>query len=713
MMKLFNTVKESLLNDYTWNRVGRLAAKGARALPRASAEYVLDKFPIIGWLPRYNYRWLVNDVIAGLTIGLMLIPQGLSYAKIATIPVQYGLMSSWLPSAVYAFMGTTKDLSTGPTSLISLLTAETIESLNGQGYTPVEIASAVAMMMGIYGMVMGFLKLGFLLEFISLPILSGFISAVAVTIILNQMGSLLGEPNVGDGTAQQIHDIFAQLPEANGYTCAIGFTGILLLTVLDQAGKRWGKKSRIIWFVSITRAFITLVIYTGVGYAVNKSRGSPSDYLFKVAQVQADGLERPRVPKAALLSKVATSSIAVFVGSAVEHTAIARAFAVRNGYVTDQSQELNYYGVANVLNSFFHAMGVGGAMSRTAVNSACNVKSPLSGFVTTAVVLVCIFKLVGTLYWIPKATLAAIIITAVWPLISHPRVFYTYWKTSLADFVSSMMAFWVSLFVSTEIGIAASVGFNIVYVLLRQVFTSINTTPDPHGCSRNTSLPLATIYPQNIPLPPDVRIFRLSDSVFFPNAYRTKHSILDTVKTFHSPSPSICNGAPSRLERERNWSVQGEKRISSLRKKAGIKIATGGTADLPPIGLVIIDFGRTNHVDVTACTHLRALIKELKMYGGDGVEVRFVGMSGYVRSRFERAGWEFVDGEEEKQSDDGGEERVTVRVFEGVGEAVLAGRRVGDRGNRVRSGTESSSGESCRKGAGKSAREKVSFREEV
>ncbi|KAK4159900.1 sulfate transporter family-domain-containing protein [Cladorrhinum sp. PSN259] len=707
-MKYFDAVKDSLLNDYTWNRVGRLTATGARALPRASAEYALDKFPIIGWLPRYNYRWLINDVIAGLTIGLMLIPQGLSYAKIATIPVQYGLMSSWLPSAIYAFMGTTKDLSTGPTSLISLLTAEIIESLHGQDHTPIEIASAIAMMMGIYGMVIGFLKLGFLLEFISLPILSGFISAVAITIILNQMGSLLGEPNVGDGTAQQIHDIFAQLPQANGYTCAIGFTGILLLVILEQAGKRWGKSNKIIWFVSITRAFIALVIFTGVGYAVNKDRGKPSEYLFKVAQVQANGLEKPRAPSAALLSKVATKSIAVFVGSAVEHTAIARAFAVHNNYVTDQSQELTFYGVANVINSFFHAMGVGGAMSRTAVNSACNVKSPLSGFVTTAVVLVCIFKLVGTLYWIPKATLAAIIITAVWPLISHPRVFYGYWKTSLADFVSSMIAFWVSLFVSTEIGIAASVGFNIVYVLLRQVFCSISTTPNPHDSRHDaanpTSLPLSTGYPHNIPLPPDVRIFTLQDSLFFPNAYHIKHQILDTIKTLHSP---IYTSASS-LESERNWSVSGEKRVAKLRRKAGIS-SENTIGNLPPIGLVIIDFARTNHVDVTACTHLKALMKEIKMYGGKEVEVRFVGMSSYVRQRFIRAGWDLVEGEEQGDKED------AVRVFEGLGDAVMSPRRT-IQGVRERRGTGSSSGESCRKGMGdgeKSVREKVSFKEEV
>lgn len=107
-MKAVEIIKDDLKNDVTWNRAGQLGVKGARALPRASGQYLVDKLPIIGWLPRYNYRWLLNDVIAGLTVGLMLIPQGLSYAKIATIPVQYGLMSSWLPSAIYCFMGTTK-----------------------------------------------------------------------------------------------------------------------------------------------------------------------------------------------------------------------------------------------------------------------------------------------------------------------------------------------------------------------------------------------------------------------------------------------------------------------------------------------------------------------------------------------------------------------------------------------------------------------------
>jgi sodium-independent sulfate anion transporter 11 len=107
-MKYFERVKHSFETDVTWHRTFSLAGRGARALPRATADYLIEKVPIVGWLPRYNYRWIINDVIAGLTLGIMLIPQSLAYAKIATMPIQYGLMSAWLPATLYAFMGTSK-----------------------------------------------------------------------------------------------------------------------------------------------------------------------------------------------------------------------------------------------------------------------------------------------------------------------------------------------------------------------------------------------------------------------------------------------------------------------------------------------------------------------------------------------------------------------------------------------------------------------------
>ena len=671
-MNILNRAVDDVRTDYTWNRVGRLTVKGARALPSGTVSYITDKVPVIGWLPRYEYRWLINDLVAGLTLGLMLIPQSLSYAKIATIPVQYGLMSSYIPATLYTFMGTSKDLSTGPTSLIGLTTAEAVDALSKDGYSPQQIASAIAMWMGIYGMILGFLKLGWLLEFISLPILTGFISAVAITIGLGQVDNLLGEENVRNPTGDKIYDIFHQLPQANGYACAIGFCGIVYLVALDHVGRRWGNKAgkfaTVAWFFSITRAFTCLILFTGIGYAVNHNRGSADKYLFDVAQVEADGIQRPQVPSATLLRKAAPHSIAAFIGPVLEHLAIGRGFGVKNNYVTDQTQELCYFGVCNFFNSFFHVMGVGGAMSRTAVNSACKVKSPLSGLVTTAVVLVCIFKLTSPLYWVPEATLAAIIITAVAPLVSSPKVFYHYWKTSLADFLASQLAFWFCLFETTYIGLGAAVAFNIVYVLVRQVFARVSSVSTDGQLSELTrSLEAVRGLPTDIP--PDVRVFRFNESFFFPNAYRLATSMLDDIQTHHAPVYSSLHGS----EAERNWSVVGEERVAKLRKSA--KITDPGI--LPPISVVVLDFTKCNHFDITALANLRQLISEFKKYGGSSVEVRFTAMSDYVRSRFERAKPNFVlaDGEAMGGAD---VDAAVVRYYDSLVDAIFAPRSTRD-----------------------------------
>ncbi|ROW00475.1 hypothetical protein VPNG_07968 [Cytospora leucostoma] len=667
-MEIIDAVKDDLRTDVTWNKAVQFTIQGAKALPSASARYMIEKVPIVGWLPRYNLRWLLNDITAGLTLGLMLIPQGLSYAKLATIGVQYGLMSSWLPSALYAFMGTTKDLSTGPTSLIGLLTANIIASFGKDStYQPQEIASAIALMIGVYGMVLGFLKLGFLLEFISIPIITGFISAVAITIILNQMGALLGSEVSSTGAAQQIHDVFANLPGASGLTCAVGFTCILFLTILEKAGKRWGDKNKFIWTLSITRSFLALVLYTGISYAVNHKR-DPDDYLFAVVKVKSDGQQAPVMPSGDLISKVAVKSITVFIGAAIEHTGIARAFGVKNDYVPDQSQELCYFGVCNFVNSFFHAMGVGGAMSRTSVNSTCKVKSPLSGFVTTAVILVCIYELVGTLYWIPKATLAAIIICAVWPLIYSPSVFRRFWRTSLADFISSMLSFWLSLFYSTEFGIFIPVAFNIVYIILRQTFTSITASSTP-VCSE---LPSALDSQRGLPpshivdnIMHDVHVVSFNESLFFPNSYRLTTRILDSIQTHHAPIYSHFHGN----EKERTWSVDAEKRLNRLRRSAGVT----DPSTLPPIGLVVLDFGRVNHIDTTAVFYLKALVSEIHKYGGRDAEIRFVDMTPYVRARFERAGWKVLRQLDLPAALDTDETQPTI-LFNSVAEAVMTPR---------------------------------------
>jgi len=274
--------------------------------------------------------------------------------------------------------------------------------------------------------------------------------------------------DIGSGVANQIHDIFAKLGVTKPITLAIGISGIILLCILQFMGEKWGKKNKGIWVLSIGRNAIVILFFTIISFVVNHKRKVP---LFDLTGKIPSGIVPPSNPNLTVVGKVFTKSLVVFIASALEHIAIAKAFGRRNGYAIDQSQELNSLGFINLLNSIFGGMAVGGAFSRTAVNSESGVKSPLSGLLTTSTVLISIYALTGALFWIPKATLSAVIIVAVYQVIVPVSVFHSYWKTSVVDFVGSQLSFWITLFVSAEMGIEISSAFMIAYSVARMVFT--------------------------------------------------------------------------------------------------------------------------------------------------------------------------------------------------------------------------------------------------
>ncbi|KAH7123547.1 sulfate permease-like protein [Dendryphion nanum] len=653
------STQEAVATDTTIHRTIRYGASAARALPSAAGQYMVEKVPVVYWLPKYNPRWLLNDTLAGITVGVLLIPQSLAYAKIATIPGEYGLMSSWLPNFLVTLMGTSKDLSTGPTSLMGLLTAEIIADVTHEGYSPQAIASAVAMSVGIYSLAIGMLKLGFLLEFISVPVLSGFISAAAIVIMLGQIPSLFGV-TVRTGTANIIHDLFAKIPKYDGPTVGIGLGGIVILVAMQKMGQRWGKKSKVVWLLALGRSAVVLVLFTGISYAINKNR--PNDPIWALSKVKSNGIATPVMPSGQLVQKVFPRSIAPFIAAALEHLAIAKAFGRKNNYVTDPAQELVYLGTTNFFNSFFSSMAVGGAMSRTAVNSDSGVKSPIYGLIAGGVVILSIFKLSPALFWIPKATLAAIIVTAVWHIVIPPKVFYGYWKTSLVDFIAAMLAFWLTLFVSSEVGIGCAVGFGIVYHLLFTAFhrvrriTSIETYSTSPPTSPSPLMRNITGGAQLIPL--DTQVFSIHQSILFFNAYHIKSQCLDIIQTHNSGAVITAEA-----HKERNWSVAGSRRALRLRNKAGI-------VDEPvQIRTVVLDMTSVHNVDATGLTALKDLKADIEKFGGQGTELRFVGLNGRVRERFARFGWVVRD------AGDVGEKEGGTRVWNSVEEAVFEGER--------------------------------------
>ncbi|EKD17938.1 uncharacterized protein L3040_004479 [Drepanopeziza brunnea f. sp. 'multigermtubi'] len=642
---------DAFMKDHNVSRASNLVRQCASDLPSATGRYLLEKVPAVQWLPRYAPRWIVNDSIAGLTVGVVLVPQALAYAKIAGIPLQDGLLAAWLPSILYFIMGTSKDANTGPTSIIGLLTAQIIKDVSAEGYTSTAIAVAISFSVGVYCLVLGLLKLGFLLELVSHPVLTGFISAAAITIIVGQVPAIFGETDVGSGVANQIHDIFAKLPRTKPVTLVVGIVGILMLVAMQVLGQRYGKRSKVMWIVSIGRNAITILLFTVISFVANRNIQTP---IFALTGKIPAGLLPPRAPDMALVGRVFSPSLAVFLAAALEHIAIAKSFGRKNHYAIDPSQELTFLGVANVLNSFMGGMAVGGAASRTAVNSESGVKSPLYGLFTAGTVLVSIYALTGALFWIPKATLSAVIIVAVWSIVASPSVFVGYWNVSLVDFTASQIAFWVTLFVSAEMGIELATGFMLLCTILQTLFLK--------GRGLDPRDDLATYYPRPSAdsgcgidhIPAGTAVVRFSHPIIFLNASRAKASILDTVQAFHSGAPAPSSFSRNKTDPDRLWNELGTQHIARLRERyandnknnnnkniSPPHLSDAADDDLPQIRLLVIDFSSVIYIDETGILALQDTQTELKAYAGTEVPIRFVGMKQHLVGKLERVGWNF------------------------------------------------------------------------
>jgi sodium-independent sulfate anion transporter 11 len=568
------------------------------------------------------------------------------------------------------------DLSTGPTSILGLLTADIVKQLMPLGFSPQTIASAVALMVGVYAMFLGFFKLGFLLDYVSAPILSGFISAAALVIIGGQIPSLLGLTNVGSGTAATIHDTLTMLSKISWQTFLIGASGIVILLALQILGQMLGKKSKIIWAISICRAAIVVVLFTGISFAVNRHHKKKP--VFAISAVTVKGIEKPRIPEFVLLKEVAVRAIAPLIAASLEHIAIGKEFASRNNYRFDENQELTYLGLTNFFNSWFGAMTVGGALSRTAVNDSANVKSPLSGLFTAGFVLLGIYKLSGALFWVPKATLAAIIVVAVVPLFVGPaKNFAKWWRTSFADFVACMICFWTTLFMSAEAGIGFAVFFTVGWRMVLMAFSSVRTI------TTSCALDGSKAGSEDILLceiPNDTKVFRFEDSIVFANASRVKDAVLDVLQVYHEGcgfSSELCKnhgrtdvetGGKAHRSPDRSWSVAHERRIMKLRKRAFI------TSTPPCLRIVVLDFAKVSDMDTTGVIALSSLRKEIRSFGGEQCEVRFVNLDDEIRRRFERFGWA-VRTEKEMEIGDLGDDDDGSRVVIYNSLAAAVGKR--------------------------------------
>ncbi len=430
-------------------------------------DVIKSKMPFLGWMPSYEKQNLQGDVLAGLTTAVMLVPQGMAYAMLAGLPPIHGLYASIVPLALYALFGTSRQLAVGPVAMVSLLVATGVGAIAGSNMELfVAYAVLLALMVGVMQLVMGIGRLGFLVNFLSHPVISGFTSAAALIIGFSQLKHLLG---INIPRSKHIHTILHQaitrISEVDPVTLGIGAISIAMLLALKKFKPNFPRALAVV-------VFGTLVVYFG---------GLHESGVAIVGDVPA-GLPSPTMPTIdfEVMKQLFPIALTISLVAFMESISVAKAFASRNNYEVDANQELIGLGIANIGGAFFQGYPVTGGFSRTAVNASAGSKTPLASLITAGMVALALIFLTPLFYYLPKAVLAAIIMVAVFGLVDIAEVKHL-WHVKRSDLALLVITFFATLSLGIEEGIGIGVAASLLWFVVRTTrphFAVLGQLPD-------------------------------------------------------------------------------------------------------------------------------------------------------------------------------------------------------------------------------------------
>ena len=472
-------------------------------------------FPILDWLPTYQRGWLKGDISAGITVGIMLIPQGMAYASIAGLPAVYGLYASIVPLLIYAVFGTSRQLAVGPVAMVSLLTATAIGAIEGLSMDEyIAYAIILAFMVGAIQFLLGLFRLGFLVSFLSHPVVSGFTSAAALIIGLSQLKHLLG---IDLERSHHIHKILWQaiqsLDQLNVYALGIGLVGIVIIIATRKLSRSLpGQLFAMIFGILM----ITIFGWAEGASAVSIVGDIPNTLpTFGMVQLNTDIL-------LLLLPMALTISLISF----MESIAVAKAIQMKHRtYKVIPNQELIGLGMANILGSFFQSYPTTGGFSRTAVNDQAGAKSGLAGIISAGLIILTLLFLTPFFYNLPKAILASVIMVAVFGLIDYKEAIHLF-KSNKTDFWMLMVTFLATLGLGIELGIGLGVILSLAMVLYK--------TTRPHT-ARLAKVPNTHFYRNinrfsNLEINDELLIYRFDAQLFFANTDFFKEKLYEFEK---------------------------------------------------------------------------------------------------------------------------------------------------------------------------------------
>ena len=482
--------------------------------------------PIFTWLPHYHKRLLGADLLAGLIVTVMVIPQSLAYALLAGLPAVVGLYASILPQLLYTFLGTSRTLAVGPVAIIALMTGAALSSVAAPG-TPeyLQAALVLSLLSGAILVAMGALKMGFFSNFLSHPVISGFLTASGILIAVSQLGSLLGVSSSGFTLVERLMTLLPNLPTFNPYTVAIGGGTLLFLVLM----RRYGKQSLI--KVGLPAALADLMAKAGPVFAVVVTTLAAWHwqlaYEHGVAVVGTipSGLPALSFPwgDASLWRALLIPAMLISLVGFVESVSMGQMLAAKRRQRISPNQELIGLGAANLAAGFTSGMPVTGGLSRTVINYDAGAQTPAAGAFAALGIALVTMAFTGWLYYLPIATLAATITVSILTLVDIPMLRQT-WRYSRSDFAAMAVTILLTLVEGIEAGIIGGVTLSIALFLYR--------TSRPHsalvGRVPDTEH-FRNIERHDVETVSNAALLRIDESLYFANARYLEDTVYNLV----------------------------------------------------------------------------------------------------------------------------------------------------------------------------------------
>ena len=410
--------------------------------------------PILKWLPKYKKKNFYFDFVAGINVGILLIPQGMAYALIAGLPPIYGLYAALTPQIVYAILGTSRQLAVGPVAIDSLIVASGLGIISVSSPEQyILMAISLAFIVGSFQIIMALFRFSFITSFLSKPIINGFVSALAIIIGFGQLKYLLGISLSQTSLIQNILiDIYNNVNQINLPTLYLGLSSILIILFF----KKYKPKFPIYFIILILGTFISCIFNlnkTGIDVVGNIPKGLPE---FKTPLLNYE-----------IMIDLFSIGITLAILGYIHAISIAKKIEEKhNYYKINTNQELFALGMSNIIGSFFQSYPISGGLSRSAVNDESGAKSGISSIISAFIVALIIIFFTSYLYHLPKAVLSSIIIVAVFNLIDYkfPRKLFS---NFIDEFFLLTITFFVTIFYGIIGGILIGILISILIITLR------------------------------------------------------------------------------------------------------------------------------------------------------------------------------------------------------------------------------------------------------